>query len=139
VHQTLKILWIDDDSPKAPEQSEGFTVYTAKSCSDALDLVASGPSLPDWVVVDLILPQGKWGDSYVMMPGLELIKHFNERYQSKVKLLAFSVVMTDVVRAMALEAGAQEAFAKTSKSWSQILETIRSLQARHSSEGVSAY
>jgi CheY-like chemotaxis protein len=123
----LKVVWVDDDSPALVRPREGFKVYTSKSCRAAIDLIESGVDILDWVVVDLILPQGNWGATYVVFPGLALLKYLREKYQSRIGLMAFSVVMTDPIREMALEAGAQEALAKTAHSWQQVLSSIEGL------------
>lgn len=124
----INVLWVDDDSPRILEPVSGFTVRSVKSCRAAIDLIESKAPPPDWVVVDLIVPQGNWLDSYVMLPGLELLKHL--RKKSAIGLVAFSVVMTGTLKSMAVEAGANESFAKTDHSWHEVLQAIRILDPK---------
>ena len=121
----IKVLWLDDDSPETVSGFEGVNVVTAQSCREADELLSSGVN-PDWAVVDLIVPQAGWGESVQKIPGLSFIRHLKERYGEKIGIVAFSIVMPERIRQRVLDAGASEAIAKSTTSWAQVLEDLRS-------------
>lgn len=133
----IEVLWLDDDSPETVEGFDGFKVVTAQTCKEAEQLLASGKFTPQWAVIDLIVPQGGWGDSVKATPGLNFIRHLKQEYGDKIGIVAFSIVMPDRVRDKVIEAGALEAIAKSAKSWGAVLEDLRqrSSEKKAKSEG----
>lgn len=121
----MEVLWVDDDSPEEVEGIEGVKVVTAQTCQEAEQLLTSGKVKPDWAVVDLIIPQGGWGKSVLRIPGLDYIQHLNNTYGDRMGIIAFSILMPEKMKQKAMAAGASDAVAKSSKSWTSVLEEIR--------------
>lgn len=124
----LVVLWVDDDSPKEPVlKFDDVEVFTAKSCEQAVKLLDSQKVRPQWVVVDLIVPQGNWDRNHLYrLPGIHLIHHLQEKYGGEVGTLAFSIVLPPNIRKKAIDAGATEAYAKTAKSMWDVIDFLRS-------------
>lgn len=129
----IEVLWLDDDSPEKVEGFPGIKIITAQTCAEAEQLLSSGTINPDWAIIDLIVPQGGWGDSVKAIPGLNYIHHLKKKYGDRMGIVAFSIVMPDRLRQKVLEAGALDAIAKSSKSWASILDDLRDgdLQSKH--------
>jgi hypothetical protein len=127
--ESLTVLWLDDDSPGAVPGFEGVTFVTAQSCSQAESLLESGRVNPDWVIVDLSVPQGRWcpaqGAEYVQLPGLAYIGHLKETHGSRLGILAYSAVMPSQMREMALTAGAVAAYGKFQISLADLIGRVR--------------
>jgi ActR/RegA family two-component response regulator len=134
----IQLLWIDDDSPERVEDFEGVKIVTAQSCAKAEELLTSRKVMPNWALVDLILPQGSWGEPARMLPGLHYIDHLKKSYGDKIGILAYSIAMTPEMRKKAIQAGAVEAYGKTSLSLGDVVQNVIDWsQARAKSEGVS--
>lgn len=121
----MEVLWVDDDSPEEVAGIEGVKVVTAQTCQEAERLLSSGKVNPKWAVVDLIIPQGGWGQSVLRIPGLDYIQHLNKTYGDNLGIVAFSILMPETMKKKAIAAGASEAIAKSSKSWTSVLEDLR--------------
>lgn len=121
----LNILWLDDDSPENVEPVKGVSVFTAQSCDQAAEILKSSKVKLDWVVVDLIVPQGSWGKPYLRVPGLHFIKYVNHDYKEPINTIAYSIIMTPEMRKDAIEQGAKLAYAKTAKSWTELVGALQ--------------
>jgi len=121
----IEVLWLDDDSPKSIKAIDGVRVVTAQTCEQAEALLSSGKAKPDWIVVDLIVPQGNWGKPFRRIPGLHYIKHLRNEYGNRFRILALSIVMTPEMKQMSIEAGAVDAYAKDSTSWVGLIRDLR--------------
>ena len=98
---------------------------TAQSCGEAERLLTSGTFSPSWAVIDLIVPQGGWGDTVQTIPGLHYIRHLKKQYGDKMGIVAFSIVMPDRIKEKVLQAGASDAIAKSTRSWASVLDELR--------------
>lgn len=125
---SLNVLWVDDDSPKKVEGFEGVNIVTAQSCGEAERILKEGSFIPQWAVVDLIVPQGEWGESARIIPGLNYVNHLKNKYGDSLNILVFSIVITSDLRQKAIKAGAKDAYAKTSHSWAQIIRDLQNNQ-----------
>lgn len=123
--EKLDVLWLDDDSPRKIEDQDGVRIQTVQSCAQAEAWLKSRKELPQWIVVDLIVPQGDWGDEYYAIPGLKYIEHLKEKYNDTVGVVAFSIAMTPEIRREIQKAGAQDAFAKPTVSWNDLVANLR--------------
>lgn len=126
----LEILWLDDDSPKRVEGFKGIKVVTAQTCEQAEHLLTSGTVNPKWAVVDLIVPQGNWGGTVKKLPGLHFINHLKQTYGDRLGVLAFSIIMPDKIRERVIQAGAEDAIAKSSKSLGALVEELRRKESK---------
>jgi hypothetical protein len=131
----IEVLWLDDDSPKKVEGIKGIKVVTAQTCGEAERLLTSGLVRPRWAVVDLIVPQGGWGDSVTAIPGLHYIGHLKRKYGDKLGIVAFSIVMPDRMRDKVIAAGAIDGIAKPTKSWASLLEDLQKISCIETQRG----
>jgi hypothetical protein len=120
----MDVLWVDDDSPSHPKEIEGIKVKTVQSIGEAEALLASGRINPQWIIVDLIVPQNGWGSSWHATPGIEYIKHLKKTCGSDVGLVAYGIALTSRKKTAAKDAGADEVFEKTKSSWLDVLRFV---------------
>ena len=132
--QNIDVLWIDDDistdsaeiMTRLRHKVTGVKLLTAKTCGESEKLLKRRPHPPQCAIVDLIVPQGSWDpNAYHRNPGIEYIKHLRNTYGDKMKILAFTILITPELLAQITEAGASEAFVKTSTSFVGILRKIK--------------
>jgi hypothetical protein len=126
----MNVLWIDDDSPSAPQTIDGVKVVSAQSLSQAEELIKKSGSTFDWIVVDLIVPQNGWCSSLLSAPGLTYIRHLKDQLGDKVGLTAYGVALTDGKRRAAKAAGAQSVYEKMRYSWTDVLREIQHVGGR---------
>ncbi len=130
----IHVLWLDDDSPEKVEGFEGIKIVTAQTCGQAESILSAGTFKPRWAVIDLIVPQGGWGDSVKAMPGLHFISHLKQKYGDKMGVVAFSIVMPDRIKEKVIQAGAVDAVAKSTKSWASVLEDLRNRSSKEQNQ-----
>ena len=121
----MEVLWIDDDSPRNPEGIEGARVVSAQSIQQAEDILNSGRLKPDWVVVDLVVPQGRWGEKLFAVPGIDYIRFLRGKWGDGIGLAAYGIALTDRRREAVKEAGAMRIFEKTRSSWIDVLSDLK--------------
>jgi CheY-like chemotaxis protein len=137
MNEKLRLLWIDDDTPKLSnaeiEGVEGVEVTSVQTCAEAERYLKRSP-LPDYVVVDLVLPQGGWrGDRFFEMPGIPLTRQItapSEDNPKPPKVVVFSIALTEDVENRARRAGAETVYDKMSISFPQLVNDMK-----RSSEG----
>jgi len=120
----MDVLWVDDDSPQKPKELEGIHVTAAKSIGEAEFLLKTGKVEPQWIIVDLIVPQDGWDDRWHAVPGVEYLKYLKEEYGGKIGLVAFGIAISSRKRAQAKAAGASKIFEKTQTSWLEVLNYV---------------
>src|SRR5439155_26941137 len=93
----LRLLWLDDDTPAVQKTFNGVDVRCVQTCADAERHLRTSAHLPDYVVVDLVVPQAGWrADEFLRMPGLQFTRDVTTRYKGgKPKVVVFSVAVTD--------------------------------------------
>ncbi len=129
----MKILWLDDDAPPMPRFVGDLKVISALSCAEAAEILAKEDLLPEWVVVDLIVPQSGWGDEIYRLPGLKFLEYVRHAYPEKVRVVVYSHVMNHIIKDQALVAGAWKVFQKSSMSLLEVLHELREETARQAS------
>jgi hypothetical protein len=127
----MEVLWIDDDSPRSPETLEGMRVVSAQSIKEAEDLMNSGKIKPDWIVVDLVVPQSGWGERLFATPGIDYMRFLDRKWGGTVGIAAYGIALTDRRREAAKAAGAKKVFEKVNSSWTDVLQELRKLGVRH--------
>jgi CheY-like chemotaxis protein len=120
----MNILWLDDDAPSTPFNIGRVSIQTAGSCKEAAEML-SGDALPDWVIVDLIVPQGGWEKGGSEFPGLDFIKFVSSQYHEQIQIAAFSIVMPPEMASQIHAVGAAKCYAKSSHSLTSIIEDLR--------------
>jgi hypothetical protein len=142
--QNIDVLWVDDDistdsqeiMTRLSDKINGVKLLTATSCGESEKILKRQAHPPHWAIVDLIVPQGGWDQhEYHRTPGIEYIKHLKKTYGDKMRVYAFSIVITPELRQVLTEAGAAEAFMKSNTSFVGILQKIRKeLDVKHHHE-----
>lgn len=122
--EKLEVLWLDDDSPEEVKLSKDVNVITAQTCAEAEGLLKSGKAKPKWVIVDLIVPQGNWGQPAQKMPGLKYIEHLRREYGKELGIVAYSIVMPPELENEAVRAGATRAVAKSTTSLTDVIKAF---------------
>lgn len=125
----MEILWIDDDSPRNPQSLDGMRVVSVQSIQQAEELLNSGKVRPDWVVVDLVVPQGRWGEKLLAVPGIDYIRFLKGKWGDEFGLAAYGIALTDRRREAVRAAGAKRIFEKTRSSWTDVLGDLKSASA----------
>lgn len=120
----MNILWLDDDAPSTPFNIGRVSIRTAGSCKEAAEML-SGDELPDWIIVDLIVPQGGWGKVNSKLPGLDFIKFVSSQYREKIQIAAFSMIMPTAIVSQILAAGAARCYAKSGHPLTEVIEDLR--------------
>jgi CheY-like chemotaxis protein len=133
----VNILWLDDDAPKSPRNVGEVHVIPARTCAEAAQILEQGERPPEWIVVDLIVPQDSWGEGYLRMPGLEFIKYVKATYDNRIAIAVYSLALSPNVREQSLRAGASRLFEKQSMSLLEVLHEIRELDTNRSASGLS--
>ena len=88
------LLWIDDDTPKITFDVEGVEVTCVQTCADAERQFEK--MMPDYVVVDLVLPQAGWRKHrFFEMPGIPLARQFETKYEKKPKIVVFAMALSE--------------------------------------------
>ena len=131
----IEILWLDDDSPSDGEKilnkldkSGDIELFTAQSCEEAEKFLNSREEPPQWAIVDLIVPQGKWNEGhYFRIPGIKYIEHLKTTYQNRINVLAFSILINPEIEKKIISAGAIKAFMKASNSFGGIIDRIKTV------------
>src|SRR6476661_2375081 len=129
----MKIIWLDDDAPLGPHFVGDLQVISVLTCAKAAEILAKEDPLPEWIVVDLIVPQDGWGDGIYRLPGLKFLEYVSQVYSGKVRAAVYSHVMDDRIKNQALKAGAWKVFQKTSMSLLGVLHELREEAARQAS------
>ena len=119
----MKILWLDDDALESFNIGP-LSIQTAKTCKEAAEYL-SQDALPDWIIIDILVPQGGWGEALTEFPGLEFIKFVSSQYREKIRIAAYSIIMSDGMVEKLKAAGAAKCYAKSSKSFMSVIEDLR--------------
>jgi len=129
------VLWIDDDLPAEGTETAEFAIIPARSCKEA-DQILSGGSKPEYVVVDVFLPQKGWGGGYLEMPGLHFLRHLEKlREKSDGPLIAGYSIVTDSVKHRADALGLTcQIFQKASSSFLDVLRSLQQVRSEPGSE-----
>jgi len=123
--ETLRrVLWIDDDSPKEGHVVGGFEFRTAQTCAAALAILLDNAFMPDAIIVDIVLPQGGWGDRFYETPGIELVKQVRDQ-RPGIDLAVFSIAINEERTRRAHEAGADLVRSKNQLGLLQLLKELR--------------
>ena len=133
----LRLLWVDDDTPRLSgarvDGVEGVEVTSAQTCADAERHLKRAP-LPDYVVVDLVLPQGGWrGDRFFEMPGIPLTRQITTPTEDRPKppkVVVFSIALTEEAEERARQAGATKVYDKMTTSFPQLVSELKSWTER---------
>lgn len=119
----LSVLWLDDDTPKGERQFGEVLVHTAQTCSAAAQRLESKSF--DWVVVDLVVPQGGWrADDFYKVPGIQFIEYVNTSFDGRVKTAAYSIALSPERSVAAREAGATITANKSQVGFTELLSLI---------------
>ncbi len=124
----MHILWVDDDSPPNPKSLGNIRVASVQTCAQAERWLSSSEILPDWILVDPIIPQDGWGEGLIPIPGLAYVSHLHERYGDKVGLAVYGLALTERKREAALRAGASAVFEKTKYSLIDVIQSLKTLR-----------
>jgi hypothetical protein len=127
----MKILWLDDDAPAHSFNIGPVSIRTAGTCAEASEILLSG-EIPEWIIVDLIVPQGNWGNSELKLPGLAFIEFISKEYKDKIQLAVFSIVMPPGMERRLQTAGAAKCYAKSNTSLIRVIEDLRRNDAEKS-------
>src|SRR5580765_2522168 len=104
--QDTEVLWIDDDIStdgreimhRLKGKVSGIKLLTAKTGGESEKLLKLRSAPPHWAIVDLIVPQGGWvTNEYYSNPGIEYIKHLKTTYGDSIKVIAFSILVTQEI------------------------------------------
>lgn len=129
----MKILWLDDDAPRKPFTVGLTRIMTASTCAEAEKILKRG-KLPEWIIIDLIVPQGDWGNRYFAIPGLEFLSRVAAEYKEKIQIAAYSIAINPETRRKLEVAGASKIYAKTETSFMGVINELRELEATMSLE-----
>lgn len=126
----MEILWVDDDSPPAPQQIGDAAIVTAQNISSAERLLADKKVRPDWVVVDLIIPQAGWRDHWLMAPGIEFVRQISNEHRNTLNVAVYSIALTDERIRRAREAGAHLVVDKHQASFADLVDQLKTHDLR---------
>ena len=121
----LEVVWVDDDSPKTQRDYGDLRVTTVQTVAEAEKIFEHMKDGPNWVIMDLIVPQGGWGNNYTMVPGIDYIKEIKQRYGEKVGIGVFTAFGSDERRAAAEKAGATFFYEKTRNGFLDVLDELK--------------
>jgi DNA-binding NarL/FixJ family response regulator len=125
--KALEIVWVDDDSPRNARTVENATVHTAQSVAGAEQKIKTLQRDPDWIIVDVVLPQAGWhGDRFYVAPGIEYVRHLAEKRCSS-RIAVYSIALTPDRERQAIEAGAVAAFDKHAMGLGDVVRKLQSL------------
>ncbi len=123
----IKVLWLDDDSPRRFRRQVGeFEVITANSCAEALDVLTAEQPLPEWVIVDLLVPSGRPSPVFTQRNGLEFLAYLKENFPAVRSVVYTAFPSLDIEQAT-LAAGALRVFNKMQTAFTEVLNEIRRL------------
>ena len=123
----MEILWLDDDTASETVTIDGVRITKVQNCQQADDRLKV--SLPDWLLVDFIVPQKSWGDGVVYrVPGLKFIESVHTRYKGEVRLAAYGRGVVPSWRAVAQERGAEEVFEKRQTAFTDVIRKLKALK-----------
>lgn len=128
----LRLLWVDDDTPKLRNARipgiEGVEVTSVQTCAEAERHLNRAP-LPDYVVMDLVLPQAGWRrDRFFEMPGIPLTRQITTPslvIPVPPKVVVFSIALTPEAEDRALGAGAAKVYDKMTTSFPQLVNDLK--------------
>lgn len=123
----MQVLWLDDDTESGTINVDGVRVTKVQNCQQADESLRA--SLPDWILVDFIVPQKSWGDGVIYrVPGLKFIESVHSRYQGQVRVAAYGRGVLPSWRAVAEQRGAEEVFEKRHVAFTDVIQKLRSLK-----------
>ena len=124
----MQVLWIDDDSPEEAITLEGVTVYSVQDLAAAESVLSEQSLAPCGYVVDLLVPQGGWGEGELLAdPGIAYIKHMREKWKISSPVVAYGIVVSDRDRERIAGAGGDEAFQKDEISLAEVIGRVKDL------------
>jgi CheY-like chemotaxis protein len=128
----LRLIWLDDDSRAGTRVISDALVTAVKSCHAAADWLAHADAPPDWIVVDLVVPQQGWGgEQFFKTPGLQFLAHLRAQYGSTVRLCAYSGFLTRDKKQLAEAAGAELVLDKASIGFADLVTILQTKEQRH--------
>lgn len=123
----MNVLWLDDDTVHETTVVDGVHVTKVQNCEQAEKQLKQ--SLPDWVLVDFIVPQENWGNGLLYrVPGLKFIDEVHSQYKDKVRVAAYGRGVLPLWRQIAQRNGAQHVFEKKVISFKGVIGELRALK-----------
>lgn len=119
----LSVLWLDDDCTMPSLKFPQADVRTVTTCKRAAAALEEGGRNPDWIVVDLIVPQEGWGKGILRHPGVQFLEHVKTEYPD-VRLCAYAGFIDSHKDNAAREAGALVVHDKTEVSFADLLKIL---------------
>jgi hypothetical protein len=121
----MNVLWLDDDTVPEVINVDGIRITKVQSCEQAA--LCLEEALPDWVLVDFIVPQESWGNGLLYrVPGLRFITDVTSRYKDKVRVAAYGRGVLPSWRKVARDNGAEQVFEKREIAFHDVLRELRS-------------
>lgn len=106
---------------------ENVYVTKVQSCQQAAERLLI--DLPDWILVDFIVPQKMWGDGLLYrVPGLKFIETVNSEYKGKVRIAAYGRGVSQQWKTVAETNGAMHVFEKRGIAFTDVLRRLKAGQ-----------
>ena len=119
-----RVLWVDDDSPIVGMTVDGVEFHTAQNCKEALQLLTECVYGFDYLIIDIVLPQGGWKDELLLNPGIELVRHVKKTLGHDTPVAIYSIYLDEKRSKMAIRAGADVVASKQRMGLKGVLEKL---------------
>ncbi len=121
----MKVLWLDDEVVKRTVRKPGVELRCYRTLGKGADyLVRLGVEAVDWVLVDLVLPDGGWGDGRLGRPGVGFVDYLKSQLYVQ-RVAVWSHVVTPELDATVRLNGADLVFSKRNVSLHGVLEEMQ--------------
>jgi DNA-binding NarL/FixJ family response regulator len=125
----VDVLWVDDDSPKSSRDLGAYRVTPVQTVGQAEELLEKGKIDPSFIVMDLVVPQGGWGEGYLKIPGIDYIRYLKQRHGKRFKVGVYTAFETEEKKRDSLAAGAVGFYEKTRFGLPGVLEELGALKS----------
>jgi len=123
----MRVLWLDDDTIPETVNIDGMQITKVQSCEQAAERLQH--FLPDWLLVDFIVPQEKWGNGLLYrVPGLRFIGEVKSLYDKNIRVAAYGRGVPAAWRKVARDNGAEQVFEKRAIAFHDVLTELRALK-----------
>jgi hypothetical protein len=123
----MKVLWLDDDTAAETVVMDDVQITKVQNCEQASQQLQA--SLPDWVLVDFIVPQENWGEGLLYrVPGLKFIDVVCNQYKERIRVAAYGRGVSPNWREVAHKNGAERVYEKRTIAFHDVIQELRSLK-----------
>ncbi len=128
----MLVLWLDDDSPSTVPSIGSAIIVPVRTCGTAEAWLERQTDLPNWIVVDLCVPQGGWRSSRGLFPraGKEYASHIKQKYGDKIRVAIFTMALGKEQARVLLDAGANSVFSKAEISFTDLIRELEAYVAQ---------